>query len=179
MEGLGGGVAEDAKGASGKGRVPWSVLESHGITTKSVLKPSVVVISATRCSHTATSVALTDADRWEKHREAVWQTVGDARGGDVIVPDGDDGALRRIGCIEHEERDEANDRWKKRGAGGRKQRIRWLLDGDQRCRFSKGTTTRPTIWVPDGVLDHLLARETALARPNMPLLDRFFAPSFP
>ncbi len=38
---------------------------------------------------------------------------------------------------------------------------------------------RPTIWVPDGVLDHLLARETALARPNMPLLDRFFAPSFP
>ena len=34
---------------------------------------------------------------------------------------------------------------------------------------------RPTIWVPDGVLDHLLARETALARPNMPLLDRFFA----
>ena len=142
MEGLGGGVAEDAKGASGQGRVPWSVLESHGITTKSVLKPSVVVISATRCRHTATSVALTDADRWEKHREAVWQTVGDARGGDVIVPDGDDGALRRIGCIEHEERDEANDRWKKRGAGGRKQRIQWLLDGDQRCRFSKGTTTR-------------------------------------
>ena len=39
--------------------------------------------------------------------------------------------------------------------------------------------SRPTIWVPDGVLDHLLARETALARPNMPLLDRFFAPSFP
>ena len=38
---------------------------------------------------------------------------------------------------------------------------------------------RPTIWVPDGVLDHLWARETALARPNMPLLDRFFAPSFP
>ena len=38
---------------------------------------------------------------------------------------------------------------------------------------------RPTIWVPDGVLDHLLARETALARPNMPLLDRFSAPSFP
>jgi hypothetical protein len=36
---------------------------------------------------------------------------------------------------------------------------------------------RPTIWVPDGVLDHLLARETALARPNMPLLDRFSAPS--
>ena len=99
MEGLGGGVAADAKGASGKGRVPWPVLESHGITTKSVLKPSVVVISATRCSHTAASVALTDADRWEKHREAVWQTVGDARGGDVIVPDGDDGALRRIGCI--------------------------------------------------------------------------------
>ena len=39
--------------------------------------------------------------------------------------------------------------------------------------------SRPTIWVPDGVLDHLLARETALARPNMPLLDHFFAPSFP
>ncbi len=38
---------------------------------------------------------------------------------------------------------------------------------------------RPTIWVPDGVLDHLLARETALARPNMPSLDRFFVPSFP
>ena len=25
-----------------------------------------------------------------------------------------------------------------------------------------------------GVLDHFLARETALARPDMPLLDRFF-----
>ena len=39
--------------------------------------------------------------------------------------------------------------------------------------------SRPTIWVPGGVLDQLLARETALARPNMPLLDRFFVPSFP
>jgi hypothetical protein len=38
-----------------------------------------------------------------------------------------------------------------------------------------GAEGRPTILVPDGVLDHLLARETALARPNMPLLDRFFA----
>ena len=43
----------------------------------------------------------------------------------------------------------------------------------------KKLLVRPTIWVPDGVLDHLLARETALARPNMPLLDRFSAPSFP
>ena len=83
-----------------------------------------------------------DADRWDKHREAVWPTVGDERAGKVIVPDGDDGARRRLECIEHENKEDVRDRWKKRGAGGRKQRIRWLLEGDQKCRFSKGVTTR-------------------------------------
>jgi hypothetical protein len=71
--GLGGGVAADAESASGKdaesvsgkGGVQPGVW-NQGISNKSVLKPSVVVISATRHSPRAASVTLTDADRWEK-----------------------------------------------------------------------------------------------------------------
>ena len=45
---------------------------------------------------------------------------------------------------------------------------------EQRPSGSQATREQGLDLVFGGVLDHFLARETALARPDMPLLDRFF-----
>eukprot|EP01046_Picozoa_sp_COSAG06_P075787 COSAG06_NODE_23856_length_679_cov_1.432759_1_plen_169_part_10 len=69
------------------------------IKNRSVLKPSVVVISASIVADpdgepVASSVTVTDSNRWDAHRAAVWETdgvgsplCGLGRTGNVIVPE--------------------------------------------------------------------------------------------
>ena len=48
----------------------------------------------------------------------------------------DKAALEKMECLLREGDDkQMAAAYKKRGAGGREQRIKWLLEGDERCRF--------------------------------------------
>ena len=95
----------------------------------------------------SSSVTVTDSDRWDAHRAAVWETDGAGsplcglgRTGNVIVPEEYGDAVRRAECIEHERSGpQAQAGWLARGAGGAKRRIEWMLEADEWCRFSRRT----------------------------------------
>ena len=150
-------VTEESENWLGEPNVKEGEVRCSKIENRSVLKPSVVVISASLSTDpeggpAASEMSVTDADRWEAHHAAVWETdgVGSAlcglgihRTGNVIVPEEYNDAVRRAECIEHERSGrQAQAGWLARGAGGAKRRIEWMLEGDERCRFSRGLTAR-------------------------------------
>ena len=148
-------VTEESENWLGEPNVKEGEVRCSKITNRSVLKPSVVVISASMVADpdgkpVSSSVTVTDPDRWDAHRAAVWETdgvgsplCGLGRTGKAIVPEAYDDAVRRAECIEHERSGpQAQAGWLARGAGGAKRRIEWMLEGDERCRFSRGLTAR-------------------------------------
>ena len=110
MEGRRDGVVtEESANWLGEPNVEKGEVKCSKIRNRSVLKPSVVVISASLSTDpeggpAASSMSVTDADRWEAHHAAVWETdgvgsslcgLGIHRTGNVIVPKEYNDAVRK------------------------------------------------------------------------------------